>query len=139
MRKMMRTLGFAVFLFVGVTACATAYDEAEMQQMASAVTKVARQLDAYIFAYPESAELPSEKLVDVIKSRDAQLMAALDQYRVRFRAVGENSSVLICSKDGSRALLEDAGCSATSDLHEWDGAALPCEFSLDLEKVCAPQ
>ena len=137
MRRMIRTLGFAVFLFVGVTACATAYDEAEMQRMASAATKVARQLDAYIFAYPEAAELPPEKLVDVITGRDAELMAALDQYHVQFRAMGENSSVLICSKDGSRALLEDAGCSAISDLHEWDGAALPCEFSLDLEKVCS--
>lgn len=137
MSRMIRTTSFVALALVVVAACATASGEADMQQMASAATKVARQLDAYVFGHPDAAALTSGDLAAEMRRQDAELMATLDDYQVRFRVVGENSSMLVCAKDGSRALLEDAGCSAISDLHQWDGPPAPCEFSLDLSVVCA--
>jgi hypothetical protein len=133
-----RLLPIAALVILSLTACAAAFDEAEMQPLASAVTKIAAKLDALVFANPEAQGMTEAELRAALQQQDSKLMSILDDYTVRFRVNGENSSVLVCSADGKTTLVEDAGCSARSDRQVWHQAD-PCDFALDLSSVCAAQ
>lgn len=141
MRSVVSIMLTALTVSLGLVACAIAYEESDMQKAASATTKIAAKLDAYVFGNPAAASKMSEaELLEAIRAQDANLLSELEAYTIRVRVIGENSSVLVCDKAEPRALIEDAGCSAISDRQWWQpGQQRPCEFELDLRATCSVQ
>lgn len=109
----------------------------EMLSAASALTKVAFAVDGAT----RYGDLPDGATDDELLARatedDPDLLRPFAQYRVLVRRQGTNSEVLLCTADLTKALIEDAGCSAPSDVHHWKTLPLPpCAFVLNLEAVC---
>jgi hypothetical protein len=135
---MVRAAVIALALLVVSIPRAAAQDEGDMQILASAATKVAAKLDAYVMLHADASKMTEKDLVIRLREGDPGLLSEFDDFALRPRVAGENSSILVCDKEADRALLEDAGCSAISDLHLWKESK-PCDFQLDLEAVCRGQ
>jgi hypothetical protein len=65
------------------------------------------------------------------------LLANLGDYRIRMRADDRHAIVLMCSRDGKRALVEDAACTAGPDARHWEQTPAPCEFTLTAARACS--
>jgi hypothetical protein len=124
-----------VLIAVFLAACASVGSDAEVNRIASSTTKLARMLEAYVYENGDGRNFTSDELAEEMEREDPQLVKLLEKYDLRFRAEGENSSVLVCRKEKDEAVVEDAGCSAKSDM-PWDEPH-SCEFTLDLEAICS--
>lgn len=131
---------FLLVLVLAVAAQAQTVDDHSLSSVASALTKLARAVDAYVADDPVSAAtLQSDELLRVATRHDPGLLHPFKRFAVRARAEGRNSSVLVCTADGQRGLIEDAGCTARSDLQLWRSVQdASCHFFLDLVRICGP-
>lgn len=112
-------------------------DEASLRAKESDLNRLAASLESAV-RFQNAAETLSEEQLKAFAVKDdpAQLQPFKD-LRVRMRRNGPLSSVLVCTADGTRALWEDAGCTARLDLRLWDGTpAAACAFQLDLAQIC---
>lgn len=104
---------------------------------ASALTKLAIAVDGTTRYGKVPDTLNGEDLLALATADDPALLQPLARFQVKVRRQGLNSEVLLCSPDASVALLEDAGCTAASDLPHWRTQPRPpCAFALDLDAVC---
>jgi hypothetical protein len=135
----MKTISGPLILVVLLCSCALSQDpEQEMLVKASALTKVATALEAAVRFGNTPPDLSDTELLHRATSHDPDLLVPFQGYVLRARRDGRLSSVLMCSKDGKTALLEDAGCTPKFDEHFWGRfSELPCTFQLDLAKICA--
>jgi len=109
-----------------------------MRIAGSALTKVATAVQGYV-RYEMAETVPNDDILRNATKHDPQLMAQLAKFKVRVRASNKSSSVLVCDKEGTRGFLEDSGCTGPLDENLWhDERPKPCEFVIDLEKVCNP-
>lgn len=126
-----------VQLGVVLAGCATSHTEQELNFTASALTKVSAAVDSTIRYTPFLKQATSAELLALSTDHDPALMAPFKNFKVLVRRVGPHSEVLVCEPDGSRGLLEDAGCTAKLDKHLWrDNPPALCQFTLDLEVLC---
>lgn len=103
---------------------------------ASALTKVAAAVDSAI-RYKDAPMGVEAELLRLATEHDPELLAPFQGLKLRVRRSGANSSVLVCSADETRGLIEDAGCTARSDEHLWRRQpSAECRFHLDLDAVC---
>lgn len=79
---------------------------------------------------------PDEDLMALACGRDHALCAALAQYSLQVKREGDEALLLLCAKDESRALLEDAACTPEIDFNPWEKGQLPCRFTLNAAEVC---
>jgi hypothetical protein len=136
----MKTIRFASFILAALLwGCALGQTyQQEMLIKASALTKVATALEAAVRFGNAPLDLSETELLHRATSHDPDLLAPFQDYVLRARRADNLSSVLMCSKDGKTALLEDAGCSPRFDEYLWERSPqLPCAFQLDLAKTCA--
>jgi hypothetical protein len=121
-----------------LAACATQPTEREMNNLASALTKVSAAVDATA-RYRRTADgLPEAELLRFSTAHDPALLKPFDGLTVRVLRDGRDSAVLVCESRADKALLEDAGCTAKLDQHRWsNGGTNRCEFTIDIKKVCA--
>lgn len=131
----MRWLALAVMLLASQVQ-AQSMDSRTMCPLASALTKLARAVDVYVGENSMASAMRGEELVRAAADRDPSLLEPFSKFRVTARVEGRNSSVLVCTADGRRTLIEDAGCTARSDAQRWDDGSYPCGFTLDLAAVC---
>jgi hypothetical protein len=139
----MKTLktGWAVLALVSLLGCLalaeTDNDEAMLRQ-ASALTKVAAALESAVALNDAPEGLSEPELLRFATKHDPGMLEPFGGSILRARRVGSLSSVLLCSRDGRIALIEDAGCTARSDTHLWKRVPpVQCEFQLALEMVCS--
>jgi hypothetical protein len=133
----MKRIAVAVLGALWIAGCgAQPLDEATLRSKESALTKLARTLDAVVRFQQGSAALDEQALKAVAWKEEAEQVRAFDGYLLRVRREGRNSSVLVCTADGARGLWEDAGCKAKLEERWWDQPAAPCAFRIDLAKVC---
>jgi hypothetical protein len=111
-------------------------DEATMSPKESALNKVAASLEAAVVFKGASTSLTEEQLLAFAVKDDPAQLEPLRDLQVRVRRNGPYSSVLVCTADGKRALLEDAGCTPKLDAKLWDKPPVACEFRLDLAEAC---
>lgn len=124
-------------LGVALAGCATPHTELELNFTASALTKVSAAVDSTVRYTPVLEQATSAELLALSTDHDPALMTPFKNFKVLVRRVGPNSEVLVCEPDGSRGLLEDAGCTAKLDKHLWrDSPPALCQFTLDLEALC---
>jgi hypothetical protein len=126
-----------VQLGVALAGCATSHTERELNFTASALTKVSAAVDSTVRYTQVLDQTTSAELLALSTEHDPELMEPFKNFRVLVRRVGPYSEVLVCEPDGSRGLLEDAGCTAKLDKHLWrDDPPALCQFTLELEVLC---
>jgi hypothetical protein len=111
-------------------------DEATMGPKESALNKVVAALEAAVVFKGASPSLTEEQLLAFAVQDDPAQLDPFKDLRLRVRRNGPYSSVLVCTADGKRALLEDAGCTPKLDGRHWDKPPVACEFRLDLVQAC---
>lgn len=131
-----------IFLAVFVAGCAglpteEQAREEEMLIAASALTKLAAAAEASVRYGNPPENLSDEEFLQFATAHDPVLLRPFAQYRLKALWQERHAVILVCSADGSIALIEDAGCTAQSDRHHWRSVPAPtCMFSLEPRKVC---
>lgn len=126
-----------VQLGVAFAGCATSHTERELNFTASVLTKVSAAVDSTVRYTQVLEQTTSAELLALSTEHDPALMEPFKNFSVLVRRVGPYSEVLVCEPDGSKGLLEDAGCTAKLDKHLWrDNPPALCQFTLDLETLC---
>lgn len=127
----------ALVLLLFGCACAQAQSEAEMNRLGAALTHLSSAVESTVHYKKQGVDLPDERLLVLSTQHDPGLLDPFQGYMMRVKRQSSHSAVLICTADGQTALLEDTGCTARMDQHLWKARpALPCDFTLDLAKVC---
>lgn len=113
--------------------------EEEMLIAASALTKVAAAAEVSVRYGNPPWNLSDEEFLKFATAHDPVLLQPFAKYRLKALRQDLHAVILVCSADGSIALIEDAGCSAQSDRHHWRSMpALACVFTLEPAKICPP-
>lgn len=128
--KLITVTALTVALFA--TAC-NGQSSDDLAPVATALTRIAEAVAAAADD-PAYDHLRGDDLLQAAVSHDRSLMRQLNDYRVFVRREGRATSVLVCDRSGSRALLEDSGCTMQVDAPNRRGQ--PCSFSLPLDRVC---
>ncbi len=132
--------GFFIALALSLNAFGEeAFSEEAMMIKASELTKLSTAVESAVhYEGDRSAGLEGPALLQFATKHDPGLLSRFSGYEVKVLAKDGHAVVLICTAGGHRALLEDAGCTASMDRHAWnEGADTPCEFRLDLPVLCA--
>jgi hypothetical protein len=128
-------------LIVGVLlvgcAHAASYNEEQMYSLAAALSKLSRAVDSGVALRGAPEGLSEEELLDFATRDDPSLREPFVQHKLHVLRQGKNSAVLVCTPDGRRALLEDAGCTGRFERHWWrEDPSKSCAFTLDLAATC---
>jgi len=130
------SLSIVILLLFGC-ASSQAWSEKEMNELGSALTKLSSSVESTVRYKGMGADLPDDKLLILSTKHDPGLLEPFQGYALRVLRQNGHTAVLVCTEDGLAALLEDAGCTARMDQHHWKARPVPpCEFTLDLAKVC---
>lgn len=115
-------------------------DEEEMYRLASALTKLSAAVEATVRYENPLPGIGEQELLRLATQHDPSLLKPFENYSVRAMSQNRHAIVLLCTKDKTRGLIEDAGCSAKLDQHLWQ-AEQPksCEFTVRIDEVCARQ
>lgn len=130
----------AISLTVFGAACAVRLhvnQDSEMLQLASSLTKLSRAVEFTVHYRQPPDEMTDDALIALATRDDPTLRTPFARLGVRVLRKDRHSVELVCTADGSRALLEGAGCTAKLDRRAWqESPAAPCAFTLQVAKVC---
>jgi hypothetical protein len=138
LEQIMLRIGSVIFLLLAIASCVhlgERIDPAEMAVRASALTKLSSAMQAYVRYTDPLPDLGEAALLAEGTKHDPALLASLADYKLRLLVQNRHAVVLMCTKAGDRALLEDAGCTGEFEVHHWTQPAVPCAFS-SVIKVC---
>lgn len=132
-----------VIFSVLLTACTLSFATSEeelMQPLAAALTKVSNVVETTVRYEQLPPDISEQELLLFATKHDRGLLAPFKEYRLRILRVDKHAVVLVFSKDASRGLLEDAGCSGAMDRHLWEVQPNNrCHFTLDVKLICPLQ
>jgi hypothetical protein len=103
---------------------------------ASALTKLSAAVESTVRYKNPPSGLDERDLLMLATRHDPVLLDNFKGYIVRVLRERRHSVVLVCDTSGTRALLEDAGCTGPMDRHRWMGKPEPCEFTTNIVEVC---
>lgn len=110
--------------------------ESNLMPLASSLTKLTAAVESTVaFKKNAPAGARDQELVRTATAHDASLAQPFTKHLIRAEARGGHALVLLCSKDGTKALFEDVGCTAKVDKHLWETPS-PCEFTISVEDAC---
>ncbi|MDV6317212.1 hypothetical protein [Idiomarina sp. HP20-50] len=134
MKKILTLTLLSLLLVAGCNSYADSSDPEKMYDIASDLKDLAAGVDALV-KFDNGKNLTKSELLLKAVNHDSSRLEIFTGYDLQLKIEGENSSVLLC--EGNRAIIEDSGCSAKSDIHHWkNDSVMACEFTLDLTKVC---
>lgn len=130
-------ISFASALLVG--ACASfipdSPDAKERDRLSTKMINLSSAVDSY---FADLAEAPIDSDITILENATRHNFSLLapefDPYLLKVQYQKSYAVLLLCSKDGSRVIMEDAGCSARLDRQITQAA--PCEFTLLINKNC---
>jgi len=135
----MKYLTLMVVSFAMLCACApplAAAPDAEARGLLS--TKMVNLSSAVDTYFADLSAAPTESDATILQNatrHDVRLLAPeFEPYLLKIQFQNPYAVLLLCSKDGNRAIMEDAGCSARLDRQVMNDA--PCEFTLHISKGC---
>lgn len=108
----------------------------EMNVRASELTKLSAVVESYVrYGNPAPGASEEELLKEATKGQP-RLLEDFAGYKLRVLSQHRHAAVLVCTKNGDRALLEDAGCTGKMDMHHWEKADARCDFTVSIPAVC---
>ena len=129
-------VSITISLLAGCASSQEGLDSEEMYIKASALTKLSTAVESTVRYKNPPSGLGDRELLELATRHDPVLLENFRGYKVRVLRQERHSVVLVCDETGTRALLEDAGCTGPMDRERWMGQAEPCEFSINTEQVC---
>lgn len=122
-----------------LSACAApivaAPDAEERGILSTKMVNLSSAVDTYFDNLPEAPLDTAENILQSATRHDPRLLAPeFGPYIFKTQYQNPYAVLLLCSKDGKRAIMEDAGCSARLDRQVTDAA--PCEFTLIVKHGC---
>ena len=127
---------FLSILLIGCAVYGTSNDE-DMYTLASALTKLSASVESTVRYKDPPQNLSDSELLDLATRHDPRLLQPFTGYTLRVLREEHHAIVLVCTKDGTHALLEDAGCTGELDVHLWQNKPQPaCEFTLTVRQAC---
>jgi hypothetical protein len=126
----------AIFLLAGCASGPDRIDAEEMYVKASALTKLSAAVESAVRYKNPPSDLGEQELLVFATRHDPALLENFRGYNVRVMRRERHSVVLVCNAAGTRALLEDAGCTGPMDRARWREQPQPCDFSIDPGRVC---
>lgn len=128
---------YAAILILGAFANANASppDDEERGRLSTKMVNLSSAVDVYFTDLPEAPTESDESVLRNATQHDGRLLAPeFEPYLLKVQYQAPYAVLLLCSKDGKVALMEDAGCSARLDRQVIDEA--PCEFTLQVSEGC---
>lgn len=141
MTRILLSKMFILLLILPLMSCLSVHsgDEEKYYQLASALTKLSKAVEAEVVFENPSSQTTGEELLSKATAHDRSLLSPFSQYSLQAVRQGGHAALLLCTSDGQQALLEDIGCSPVLDRHAWKIKSLqPCRSVIDVERVCAP-
>jgi len=126
-----RWLGLSLF-FVFLLSCASITPR--HADLGPKLTKLTKAVESKVHYDPECASKMTERqLLYYAIAHDPELLEPFKNMKVRILQQNKHAILLICTKDGSIAFFEDAGCTPELDW-TWNekDPSRPCEFSLNV-------
>jgi hypothetical protein len=119
-----------------LAACAaTGPNTAERGILSTKIVNLSSAVDTYFADLPGA---PTDSDVIILQNstqHDKRLLAPeFEHYVLKVQYQNPYAVLLLCSKDGGSAIMEDAGCSARLDRQVIHIA--PCEFALRVSQDC---
>lgn len=120
-------------------ACSTPVDSApsakERGRLSTQMVNLSSAVDAY---FADLSQAPADSDIVILQNatrHDKRLLATeFEPYMLKAQYQNPYAVLLLCSKDGKWAIMEDAGCSARLDRQVIHRA--PCEFTLRVRQGC---
>ncbi len=114
--------------------------DSDMNTLGRELTYLTQDVDATLRQDPVgTAGQSDEAVLARARGGDARLQTIFRRYKVTLTRAGGAFSLLVCTSDGARALLEDASCTPELDRTPWQQTpAAPCRPALQLSAVCKP-
>jgi hypothetical protein len=108
-----------------------------MMTAAAALTKVSAATEANLRYGSSTEAMSDDDFLTQSVAHDPGLLLPLSAYQIKSMRKAGYSAVLLCTQDGAKALLEDAGCTAALDRHRWrDDPGSSCAFTVELKQLC---
>ena len=108
-----------------------------MMVRASRLTKLSTAVESTVRYKNPPAELDESELLHLSVKHDPQLLENFAGFKVRVLSQHRHAIVLVCSIEGDRGLLEDAGCTSAMDRHHWrDSPQSACDFTMSAVTDC---
>jgi nitrogen fixation-related uncharacterized protein len=110
-------------------------DEKERAELSVKMNALGWAVDGYLSRQADTAAGSDMEILRQAAAHDPSLLAEnmFAPYLLKVRRQ-PHAVLLLCTKDGSRAVMEDAGCSARLDRQVRDNA--PCAFTLRVSEGC---
>lgn len=110
----------------------------EMYRLGSALTKLSASVESTVRYKDVPEGITDNELLVIATRHDPLLLQPFAEYKLRVNREDRHAIVLVCTPDGGRALLEDAGCSKELDAHHWQSqTSKTCEFTITAQRACA--
>lgn len=108
-----------------------------MYSLASSLTKLSSAVESTVRYKAKTipSGISDKELLVLATKHDPKLLKPFNNYTVKVSQKNRHAIVLVCTKDGKRALLEDAGCSREMDKHLWKSSS-SCRFRLKAKNIC---
>lgn len=122
-----------------LSACSTSVDSApsakERGRLSTQMVNLSSAVDAYFADLPQAPTDSDAIILQKATTHDKRLLAPeFARYLLKVQYQNPYAVLLLCSKDGQQAIMEDAGCSARLDRQVMHRA--PCEFTLRIKQGC---
>lgn len=126
----------AATLLLGACAASLAAPNAkERGHLSTKMVNLSSAVDTYFADLPAAPSGDDAGILQNATRHDPRLLAAeFQRYTLKVQYQSPYAVLLLCSKDGTRAIMEDAGCSARLDRQSIHKA--PCEFTLRVSQGC---
>ncbi|MDH5571771.1 MAG: hypothetical protein OEY89_08405 [Gammaproteobacteria bacterium] len=140
--KIVRTLAllsFSLFILVACSLFSSPYNEKNMLPLAAELLKASAAVESTVRYKKPDPALKDRKLLMFATQHDPELAIPFESYEIKIYQQNRHALVLVCSADGARGLLEDAGCTKEMDRHRWQdtGSLTSCEPVINLAAICS--
>jgi hypothetical protein len=110
-------------------------DAEERGRLSTKMVNLSSAVDTYFAGKNEIQADSDATVLQKATSHDKRLLDPIfEPYLLKVQYQNPYAVLLLCSKDGKQAIMEDAGCSARLDRQIIQN--LPCEFTLHVSKGC---
>lgn len=135
---MTRLFALAVIFLSACAITPPAHTPEAMTILARQLAVLSAAVHGYVRYEQVDPNLTERQILANATKHDPRLLPEFSGYLLRVRQEDRNASVLLCTRDGTRGLIEDVGCTAEPDRHLWKmPKPQPCEFTVNVREVCA--
>lgn len=129
---------FVILIAFSLTACIhTANNDEEMLILSSTLTKLSKYVEMEVRYENPPEGISTNELLQRSTKHDPEILNAFTGYSIQIKNEDRHASILICTKDMERGLIEDVACTPQLDVHLWrDTSNSPCKFTLSINDIC---